>query len=70
MEETLDTSGLKPSRATNVSTGGILFNSVFRITAGSVLQMKLDFVHGRRRHQIPLLAKVVRCRPHRCRGAV
>ena len=68
MDETLDTAGLKTAKATNVSLGGVLFNSVFRIAAGSVIQMKLDFTYRRKRHQIPLLAKVVRCRPGRGRG--
>lgn len=62
LDDTLDTSGLKPSRAKNLSPGGILFVSSFRLKLGTEIQMMLEFSHRGRRRRLPVLAEVAYCK--------
>lgn len=61
MDDVIDTSGLKASKAWNLSPGGLLFRSSFRMKLGTVIQMMLEFTHRGRRRRIPALARVAYC---------
>lgn len=61
MDEVIDTSGLKPSKARNLSPGGLLFISSFRMKLGTIIQLMLELAHSGRRRRIPALARVAYC---------
>jgi len=61
LEDVIDTSGLKASKACNLSPGGLLFYSAFRLKMGTIIQMMLQIRHRRRLHRIPALARVAYC---------
>jgi c-di-GMP-binding flagellar brake protein YcgR len=60
-EGRIETTGLKPTKARDLSAGGILFRSVRKIASGQVLQMKLHFVRSGKARDLAAIAKVVRC---------
>lgn len=62
MDEVIDTSGLKSSRARNLSAGGLLFVSAFRMKLGTIIQLMLEFTHRGRNRRIPALARVAYCK--------
>lgn len=61
MDEVIDTSGLKASKAWNLSPGGLLFRSSFRMKLGTVIQLMLELSHRGRLRRIPALARVAYC---------
>jgi hypothetical protein len=61
MDELIDTSGLRASKARNLSPGGLLFRSSFRMKLGTIIQLMLEFTHRGRRRRIPALARVAYC---------
>jgi hypothetical protein len=61
MDEVIDTSGLKASKAKNLSPGGLLFVSAFRLKLGTIIQLMLEFTSRGRRCRIPALARVAYC---------
>lgn len=61
MDEVIDTSGLKASRARNLSAGGVLFRSAFKMELGTIIQMMLELTHRGRSRRIPALARVAYC---------
>ncbi len=63
LDEIIDTTGLVPSRACNLSPGGLLFYSPFRMKLGTIIQLMLVLKHRGRKRRIPALAKVVYCQP-------
>lgn len=62
MDEVIDTSGLRASKARNLSPGGLLFRSPFRMKPGTIIQMMLELSRPGRRRRIPALARVACCR--------
>ncbi len=61
MDEVIDTSGLKASKARNLSPGGLLFRSSFRMKLGTVIQLMLELSPRGRPRRIPALARVAYC---------
>jgi|YNPNPStandDraft_1061719.scaffolds.fasta_scaffold232742_1 hypothetical protein len=61
MDDLIDTSGLRASRARNLSPGGLLFRSSFRMKIGTIIQLMLVFADRGRRRRIPALARVAYC---------
>ena len=60
-EAELDVKGLKPARVKDLSTGGVLFTSVKKMTVNEVLQMKLKFVRTGKPVEMAAIARVARC---------
>lgn len=60
-EGALDVKGLKPARARNLSTGGVLFSSPKKMTANEVLQMRINFIRSGKPVEMAAIARVVRC---------
>jgi hypothetical protein len=60
-EAELDVKGLKPARVKDLSTGGVLFTSIKKMTVNEVLQMKLKFVRTGQPVEMAAIARVARC---------
>jgi hypothetical protein len=60
-EGALDVKGLKPARARNLSTGGVLFSSPQKMAANQVLQMRLNFLRSGKPVEMAAIARVARC---------
>jgi hypothetical protein len=60
-EGVIETKGLKPTKARDLSAGGVLFRSARKLTAGQVLQMKLHFVKSGKARDLAAIGRVVRC---------
>lgn len=60
-EGAFDVKGLKPARARDLSTGGVLFSSPKKMTANEVLQMKINFARAGRPVEMAAIARVARC---------
>jgi c-di-GMP-binding flagellar brake protein YcgR len=60
-EGVLDVKGLKPARAKNLSTGGVLFSSAKKMTANDVLQMRINFIRAGKPVEMAAIARVARC---------
>jgi c-di-GMP-binding flagellar brake protein YcgR len=60
-EGALDVKGLKPARAKDLSTGGVLFSSARKMTANDVLQMRINFIRSGKPVEMAAIARVARC---------
>jgi c-di-GMP-binding flagellar brake protein YcgR len=60
-EGVLDVKGLKPARAKDLSTGGVLFASPKKMTANEVLQMRINFIRAGKPVEMAAIARVARC---------
>jgi len=60
-EGVLDVKGLKPARAKNLSTGGVLFSSARKLPANEVLQMRINFIRSGKPVEMAAIARVARC---------
>ena len=60
-EAELDVKGLKPARVKDLSTGGVLFTSVKKMTVNEVLQMRLSFTRLAKPVEMAAIARVARC---------
>lgn len=61
LKEIIDTSGLKPAKVKNLSSGGILFHSDKKLSKDDTLQLKLDFARGNSKYDLAAIGRVVRC---------
>lgn len=60
-EGVLDVKGLKPARARDLSTGGVLFSSARKLPANEVLQMRINFIRAGKPVEMAAIARVARC---------
>ena len=61
LKEIIDTSGLKPAKVKNLSSGGVLFHSGKKLSKNDTLQLKLDFARGKSKYDLAAIGQVVRC---------
>ena len=62
LEDIIDTTDLKSSRIKNLSPGGLLFKSAEKTSQNAVLQIKFRLTDGRKKLEIPAIARVAHCR--------
>ena len=61
LDDTIDTAGLRTTQVKDLSEGGILLKSPYKLVRGDVLQIKLDFAVLGRKLQVAAIGKVIRC---------